>query len=263
MFRLWLSRRWFVATLVAILFALACFFLGRWQWSRHLEQRTKVAAIESNYDAAPVPLAAALEGPLTPARQWTRVRLTGTYAAQADLLARNRPLEKTLGFEVLTPFTTEEAATRTVLVDRGWIQSGGSAAATPDVQDPPEGTVEVTGWLRSGEVSLGRDLPPGQLGSINIVDARAQRPELADVDVYVVLGQQVPSSPATATTPRLLPRPDEGLGPHQAYAIQWWLTMPGGLVFVWWAMRRELTLAQEAGTPSRPKKVRIWDEEDA
>ncbi len=261
--RLWLSRRWLVATLVALLFALACFFLGRWQWTRHVEQRTKVTAIEANYDAAPVPLEDALGTPLTPERQWTRVRLTGTYAADADLLARNRPREKTLGFEVLTPFT-DDGRGRTVLVDRGWVQSGGSAAAAPDVEPAPAGPVEVTGWLRSGEVPLGRDLPAGQLASINITDARVQRPDHDAVDVYVVLGQQQPAAPATALTPRPLPRPDEGLGPHQAYAIQWWLTMPGGLVFVWWAMRREL---EQRGGPTeraaRPKKVRIWDEEDA
>lgn len=263
MLRLWLSRRWIVATLVAILFALACFFLGRWQWSRHVEQRTKVTAIESNYDAPPVPLEAALAAPLTPQRQWTRVRLTGTYAVGADLLARNRPLEKTLGYEVLTPFT-DAAAGRTVLVDRGWLPSGGSATAAPEAVPPPGGTVEVTGWLRSGEVPLGRDLPAGQLASINIADARLQRPEVDPVDVYVVLGEQQPASPASNSTPVLLPRPDEGLGPHQAYAIQWWLTMPFGLVFVWWAMRRELDQGKAAqGVPTRPKKVRIWDEEDA
>jgi cytochrome oxidase assembly protein ShyY1 len=260
--RLWFSRRWLVATLVAVLFGIACFFLGRWQWTRHVEQRTKVTAIEANYDAAPVPLEVALDAPLTPERQWTRVTLSGTYAVGADLLARNRPLEKTLGYEVLTPFT-DGVAGRMVLVDRGWLPSGGSATAAPQAVAPPSGPVEVTGWLRSGEVPLGRDLPEGQLASINIGDARLQRPGLDPVDLYVVLGQQVPASPASHRTPLALPRPDEGLGPHQAYAFQWWLTMPGGLVFVWWAMRRELSLGGPAGQPARPKKVRIWDEEDA
>ena len=261
MFRLWLSRRWLVATLVAILFGLACFFLGRWQWSRYVEKRTKVAAIESNYDAAPVSLETALAVPLTPERQWTRVRLTGTYAANADLLARNRPLDKVLGYEVLTPFTS--GGGRTLLIDRGWVQSGGSAASAPTVQPPPDGKVEVTGWLRTGEVSLGRDLPAGQLASINVADARTQRPQVDPTDVYILLGEQDPAPPRSATSPLPLPRPEEDLGPHQAYAIQWWLTMPGGLVFVWWAMGRELTLSGEAKAPARPKKVRIWDEEDA
>ena len=52
-FRIWLTRRWLLATLVAIGFAVACFYLGRWQWHRHVEQRTKVEAIANNYGAAP------------------------------------------------------------------------------------------------------------------------------------------------------------------------------------------------------------------
>ena len=47
-------------TVVAILFGVACWMLGSWQWSRHVEQRTKVLAIEQNYEAAPVPIATAL-----------------------------------------------------------------------------------------------------------------------------------------------------------------------------------------------------------
>lgn len=260
MLRLWLTRRWIVATFVALLFGVSCFFLGRWQWSRHVEQQTKVAALEHNYDAAPVPLTTALQLPLGEERQWTKVRFTGTYAVGSDLLARNRPLEKTLGYEVVTPFTT---GGRTVLVDRGWLPSGRSADRAPTAQEPPTGEVEVTGWLRTGEVSLSRDLPAGQLASINIADVRAQRPEVDPVNVYVVLGEQVPAPDRADTTPLPLPRPEEGLGPHQAYAIQWWLTMPGGFVFVWWAMRRELAMGGSVG-PSRPKpkKVRIWDEED-
>lgn len=260
MLRLLLTRRWIVASFVAILFALSCFFLGRWQWSRHVEQRTKVAAIEHNYGAEPVPLTSALERPLTPERQWTRVRFTGTYAAGGDLLARNRPRDKTLGFEVVTPFVTQG---RTVIVDRGWLPSGRSATRVPQAEPPPTGDVEVTGWLRSGEVSLGRDLPAGQLASINLADVRAQRPEVDPLDVYVVLGEHLPAPARADMTPLVLPRPEEGLGPHQAYAVQWWLTAPGGFVFVWWAVRRELLLVDGPLTASaRPRKVRIWDEED-
>ena len=54
--------------------------------------------------------------------------------------------------------------------------------------------------------------------------------------------------------------PDTDTGPHMAYAIQWWLVIPAGWVFVVLALRRE---AQEGvGRAPRPKKVRIWDEED-
>jgi hypothetical protein len=82
----------------------------------------------------------------------------------------------------------------------------------------------------------------------------------------VVLGAQQPPISAGAHPLRTLPRPEEDLGPHQAYAYQWWLFLPGGLVFVIIAMRRELQAltapADGAAGPTRAKKVRIWDEED-
>ncbi|MFM6850421.1 MAG: SURF1 family protein [Terrabacter sp.] len=264
MLRLWLTRRWLLGTLVAVLFGVACFYLGLWQWHRHVEQRTKVDAIARNYGAAPATFSPALVGAGLPQeRQWTRVTLTGTYAVGADLLVRNRTLDQTVGFEVLTPFQTEGA---TVLVDRGWVPNAENAETSPPVDPPPTGPVRVTGWLRTGEVSLGRDLPRPQLASINVADARAQVPSLSGLDAYVVLGSQAPTAPVGDHPVRVLPRPEEDLGPHQAYAYQWWLFMPGGLVFVVLAIRREAQAAggaERADAPVKPKKVRIWDEEDA
>ncbi|HET7801307.1 MAG TPA: SURF1 family cytochrome oxidase biogenesis protein, partial [Humibacillus xanthopallidus] len=184
----------------------------------------------------------------------------------------------------LTPFTTDG---RTILVDRGWVANAQDAETAPPVDAPPTGQVALTGWLRTGEPQLGRDLPPPQLASISIADARAARPELSADDVYVVLGAQQPPVLAGEHPVRLLPRPEEDLGPHQAYAYQWWLFMPGALVFVVLAMRRELAAGDAgdgpegtddrdadagaegdgrrvaAGRPAKVKKVRIWDEEDA
>ncbi|NUO35904.1 MAG: SURF1 family protein [Dermatophilaceae bacterium] len=265
MLRLWLTRRWLLGTLVAVLFGVACFYLGLWQWHRHVEQRTKVDAIARNYGAAPVAFSPALVGEGLPQeRQWTRVTLTGAYAAGTDLLVRNRTLDQTVGFEVLTPF---QSGGTTILVDRGWVPNAENAETSPPVDPPPAGTVEVTGWLRTGEVSLGRDLPRPQLASINVGDARAQVPTLSELDAYVVLGSQSPPAAAGDHPVRVLPRPEEDLGPHQAYAYQWWLFMPGGLVFVVLAIRREAQAERDdtegADAPAKPKKVRIWDEEDA
>ncbi|MDN5796293.1 MAG: SURF1 family protein [Intrasporangium sp.] len=264
MLRLWLTRRWLVGTLVAIVFGFACFMLGRWQWGRYVEKQTKATAIATNYDAAPVPLTPTLLGvPLSPERQWTRVTAHGTYAAEADLLVRNRTLNTVPGFEVLTVLTTQAG---TILVDRGWVPNATTAAEVPGVDAPPQGPVEVTGWLRTGEPSLGRDLPAGQLASIDIDDARTQRPAVGPADIYLVLGAQSPATPASGHPVTPLPRPTEDLGPHQAYAIQWWITMPGGIAFVFWAVRREVLARDEtedgAPAPPKPKKVRIWDEED-
>ena len=39
-----MSRRWLTALAVAALFAVACFFLGQWQWGRHEDKAAKAAA---------------------------------------------------------------------------------------------------------------------------------------------------------------------------------------------------------------------------
>jgi cytochrome oxidase assembly protein ShyY1 len=253
-----------VGTLLAVGFGVACFYLGVWQWHRYLEQRTKVDAIAANYDSKAVPLSStAVEGGLTPQQQWTRVTFDGTYAAGSDLLVRNRTQNGTVGFEVLTPFSTDGL---TLLVDRGWVPNAEDAETTPQADPPPEGSVRVTGWLLTEEPSLGRDLPHPQLASINLGDARAQAGSLSPVDAYVVLASQQPSTGVGEHPVQVLPRPEEDLGPHQAYAFQWWLFMPGGLIFIVWAMRHELETrdgAPERRAATKPKKVRIWDEEDA
>ncbi len=124
-------------TVVAILFGVACWMLGSWQWGRHVEQRTKVMAIEQNYEATPVPIAAVLghlvgtDGSgagLTAEEQWSRVTLRGSYRPGPDLMVRNRTQDQTVGFEVLTPFTADGL---TILVDRGWVPNAREAETHP------------------------------------------------------------------------------------------------------------------------------------
>ena len=91
--------------------------LGSWQWSRHVEQRTKVEAIGQNYEAAPVPIATGLgeavgsDGSgagLTAEEQWHRVTRHGSCRAGPDLHgAQPHAQDQTVGFEVLTPFTAD------------------------------------------------------------------------------------------------------------------------------------------------------------
>ena len=241
------------------------FYLGQWQWGRYEERRERADRITAHYDAAAVPLAGQVgPQPLPLAREWTKVTATGTYAAQAPLLVRNRPLDGTYGYEVLHPLTLADGTV--LVVDRGWVRNAESAEALPDVPPPPQGLVQVTGWLRVSEPSLGRSLPKGQLASINLGEAAAQ----LDSDVlggYLVLDAEKTPEGATPDRPARLERPDTGIGPHQAYALQWWASMPVGFVLVFIGVRREYrdSVGEPGSSPGQPrqKKVRIWDEEDA
>lgn len=262
------SRRWLGALAVALAFAVAAYFLGRWQWHRYEAKSARADRIHSHYDAKPQPVDDVLgTSPMPLAREWTRVTMQGRYAADETLLVRNRPFDGVYGYEVLVPF--EENTGRSVLVDRGWVANAKNAETLPDVVPAPDGEVTVTGWLRRSEPSLGKTLPRGQVASIDLqeVSARTGRMYLG---AYVVLEvERLPDGTAPAR-PTALEAPDTDLGPHQAYAFQWWLAMVAGFVLVWFGARREYREGLEqpdgAGTgspgPARPKKVRIWDEED-
>jgi cytochrome oxidase assembly protein ShyY1 len=274
-----MSRRWLTALAVAALFAVACVFLGRWQWQRHEEKTAKAQRINSQYFASPVPLSSVLPGPdasLPLAEEWTLVTATGRYADRSVMLVRNRPNNGVFGYEVLVPLELADGAS--LLVDRGWIPNGPSAANPSAVPATPAGDIKVTGWLRVGEPNLGRKMPTGSLASINLADARAQT-HTSLYGAYMIMRAEVgppgaAGSPAEQSVrPQALEKPDTGEGPHLAYALQWWLSAPVGIALVLVGARREYLEgsgptgpARGGGAappmPSKVRKTRIWDEED-
>jgi cytochrome oxidase assembly protein ShyY1 len=127
------------------------------------------------------------------------------------------------------------------------------------VPPTPTGEVTVEGWLRSGEPDLGKELPAGQLASIDLGAAAQQTGGGTVLDAYLVLGSEQPGG----ARPAPLEEPDTDLGPHQAYAFQWWLTSVFGLVLLGYRLRVDAEARREATTTvPKLKKVRIWDEED-
>src|SRR6478736_4151232 len=225
---------------LALAFAVVCVFLGRWQWGRYEERSVQAQAVTTHYAAAPVPLGSATARiPPSEEDQWLRVSATGRYATGQQLLVRNRSLDGQPGLEVLVPLELSGDLTGTrVFVDRGWVANADSAADLPQVPPTPTGEFTAESWLRSGEPDLGKELPAGQLASIDLGAAARQTGGGQMLDAY--------------------------LGPHQAYAIQWWLTSVFGLVLLGYRLRVDAEARREATTTvPKPKKVRIWDEEDA
>jgi cytochrome oxidase assembly protein ShyY1 len=250
--------RWIAYLLLAVLFGVLAAGLGQWQYGRYQDKAERRDLIEANYGAAPVALEEILAdpgAPLPPDDEWRRVSVTGRYEAAAEHLVRNRPQQGTFGYEVLVPLVLDDGSA--VAVDRGWVPSGQTAATRPDVPLPPPGEVTVTGWLRPSEPDLGRDLPDGQLASIDL-PALADATGLPLVQAYLILESEDPP----ADRPVALAAPDVRLGSHFAYALQWWITVPVGVVLVLVMARQQAQ--EESGRPRerRPRKVRIWDQED-
>ncbi|KYH44410.1 SURF1 family protein [Branchiibius sp. NY16-3462-2] len=267
------ERRWLTWLLVATVWAVGCFFLGLWQWHRFSDKHTAQEQLHVNYDATPVPLADAVGS----GRNWLRVTMTGTYVADQQVLARNRPNDGDYGYEVLVPLrlTAPADGASTVIVDRGWVPNGKTASAPDSVPAVPSGQVTVVGWLRPFEPNLTKPPVPGQVASIYLPDIVAAA-GLSPTDVvssnFVLMQSERTASGASPARPASLPEPDPGsyAGINLSYAIQWWIGMVAGYAFVIMRARRELR-DERAGTPrggaaprpAKPKKVRIWDEEDA
>jgi cytochrome oxidase assembly protein ShyY1 len=216
---------WVRAAVLAVLLSVAFVLLGRWQWGRHEGKVAVAERIDHNYDAAPVGVPALLPDPAAalPAQdEWRPVRLVGRYLADRQVVVRNRPLDGVYGYEVVVPFQPDDGAPL-LLVDRGWIANGASGARPDAVPAPPSGTVTVVARLRPTEPPDDRTPPPGQELRIDV--PRITAPVVAALGAPAVTrayGVLASEQPRPATAPTLLPRPDGDLGPHLAYAVQWW-----------------------------------------
>lgn len=256
MLRRLLTPRWLGWLALLVVASIVCVLLAQWQWGRYEDKAARADRIEAHYDAAPVPVSDVLtvEGVFQTEDRWTRVRASGEYLTDQRLLVRNRPLDGTYGYEVLLPLRLDDGSV--LVVDRGWVPNSPKGAdVVPDVPPAPEGRVTVTGWLRGGEPADDSTMPQGQVASIHL-------PEVSDRIGEPVLGAYLAlqSSDPEVQRPAPLAEPDTGTGPHLAYTIQWYLAIGGLAAFFVVALRREEEAAQ--GLPPRPKKVRIWDEED-
>lgn len=230
--------RWTAYVAIAIAFAVACAFLSHWQFSRNADRSAQLALVAANYDAAPVPLSAAVTGldDFDGSYQWHPVDLHGTYLVEDQVVARNRPHGGTSAFEVLTPLKLDDG--RILIVNRGWMPAADRGDGPAAVPAPPTGQVEVVVRLRPGEPlpSSGRSAPDGQVPTINL-------PLIAETTgaqtVTAAYGALVSETPAVATMPNQLDAPSDDPGPFLSYAVQWILFAIMGFVFIWYVIRSE------------------------
>lgn len=220
MYRFLLTRRWLGLLAVLVLVAAGCVLLGRWQLRRFDVARDLNDLLVRNVAAAPAPAPELLSVGRAPRveDEWRRVRVVGRYDPSRTLLVRNRPYDGRVGFRVLVPLRT--AAGPALLVDRGWVPAGQTAAAVPELPPPPRGEVTVTARVRRSEPAATTAAPPaGQVMRIDVSAIRATLP----YPLYGGFGQLVREQPATRPAPALLPVPQQNTGLHLAYALQWWV----------------------------------------
>ncbi|UKA52403.1 SURF1 family protein [Arthrobacter sp. FW305-BF8] len=228
MYKFLFSSKWLGYLLLAAIFATGCVFLGRWQMDRRAETLAEIQRVTSNYSATPITFDQARDefNQLDPSREWTQVKLQGTYDVDGQRIVRNRPLNGQPGYEVVVPFKLVSG--ETVVIDRGWLPIGNKTPGRPDtIPAPPSGQITAVVRLKHSEPTLQRGAPEGQLASI---DLPAYSAELGSPLLTGAYGQLASETPTVADMPQPFPMPSVDEGTHLSYSLQWFAF--GVLMFV-------------------------------
>ena len=238
---------------MAIVFAIACVLLSRWQFGRNEETVAANTLVTHNYNATAVAPATLLptKSSYIARYEWRPVRMTGEYLTAKQLLVRDRVLGDNPGFEVLVPF--KETNGDIFIVDRGWVAIGTKQTAPDYVPPAPTGRVTVTARIQESETVLpGRVAPAGEVSEINL-------PTVARMvglkDVYTgAYGLLETESPAPPERPIAAAKPVLDPGPFLSYAFQWILFALAGFGGLAWALRQEY-LARNADDPIEQERA--------
>lgn len=233
-----LTRRWIGLLLIMVLLSVACVFLGRWQYGRHLDKRAEAAQIETMWEA-PITDVDTIADPAE--SEWHRVSLTGHFIEDSQLQLRGRSVS---GSAVIRVIALIEATDGTVYVaDRGWVplaQAEGDVDEEGFVPPPPHGEKDFQARVRPPERPYDRDPAPGYLYTLNPgqvlqalpADVRSEVTELSEVRLELEGGAEPPE-------PQGYPKPSTSLGSHLSYAWQWWFFAAAAQAVVPILARRE------------------------
>ncbi|MFJ2833310.1 SURF1 family protein [Streptomyces sp. NPDC087263] len=242
MYRFLLSRQWVILTLVALALIPTMIKLGYWQLHRHEHKVALNTVIADSLAATPVP-AESLTAPGQEIRHddlFRRVTATGHFdTAHEEVVRRRTNSDGEVGYHVLTPFVLDDG--RVLVVNRGWIAADASQSAFPKIPAPATGEITVTGRLMADETTADSGIKNVQGLPDRMVMLINSGQESKRLDEQVLGGYIEQTAPEPrGDSPELIPDPEHSdIGPHMAYAIQWWLFSAG--VPVGWVIlvRRE------------------------
>lgn len=236
-YRFLLRPRWLVAHVVVAAVAVVLVNLGLWQLSRHEERTSSNARVAERLEQPPLPLEDLAADGLAASTAaddelaYRRVRVSGRYLPDEEVLLSPRGRHGQPGHHVLTPLVTDEG--RAVLVDRGWVPY---ELDEPPVDEaaPPTGTVELSGFLLPNEPAqrYAPELPDGELATMSRVDLGRLEQQTGEslFAYYVQLREQRPA-PQGESLPIPADPPDvSDDGNHLSYAFQWFSFAGVGLV---------------------------------
>lgn len=238
---------------LGVLATLAGLFLGLWQLDVWQAQREAAARDLSALAPAPIDEVLAADDPFPSAAVGRPVDVTGSWLPAATFYATDRDHQGREGVWAVTPVAVCDvpddcASSAALLVVRGW------AAGPAEAPAPPEGSVELTGWLQPPEGSGQPDPDPGDdlLPEVRIADA-IQRVDQDLYGAFLVVDEAEPAGAVRGlepVTPESLQQPGSSTGLRNLlYAVQWWV-FGVFAVFVWWRWAKdELERSRPAPEP--------------
>lgn len=219
------GRRIFLG-LIAIGLAALFVRLGGWQLDRRAQRAALERAIEERSAAPPLDWTDPASIPAdTAGVPFRRVRVAGVYDRAREIVLRGRSVGGRPGVEVLTPLRTPAGA---VLVLRGFLPApdalradlglGWPEGAGDSVPAVVEGTL-----LRPRTGDGGEPLRVTVDGRSHLALAGPDHARIAEGLPYALLPHLVRADDPGVAAPALLPprEIERGMGPHLAYAVQW------------------------------------------
>jgi cytochrome oxidase assembly protein ShyY1 len=217
-FRFLLSRRWLLFAIVVVLLAYSAWWLGGWQFRRLHDRKAENAIVRTNEHRAVAPVGDVLRPDRDPSGQdeWRVVSATGSYDTARTVVIRYRTRDGVQGVDVVVPLVTADGTA--LLVDRGWLETDPSGADRGDIPAPPDGEVDVTGYVRdngSGDSTRVADL------SARAISSDAIGPAIGH-PVYGGFVELRSEDPEPDTRLESVELPELDNGPHFFYGLQWW-----------------------------------------
>jgi surfeit locus 1 family protein len=222
-FRLAVTPRWLLLGAIALLFAVAAVFLGRWQWERTQD----ILGAERAALSQAIPLEQVVPAPtgedppatvLPPDGIGRPVTLSGTYDSAMQVAVVNREHDGAPGVWIVTGLRLADGRVGAVL--RGWLPSADAPGAVP-----PSGPVVVTGMTQPDEGFYADAVTePGTVASI-AHDRLATLWDASLLPGFTTLSSQRPDTTPAPTPVMPTVQTSDVPFPLQnfVYAFQWWL----------------------------------------
>jgi cytochrome oxidase assembly protein ShyY1 len=214
------TPRWILSHLFVAILIVSFVAAGFWQINRLSERHDQNDLIGSRMGVS-VQLDDVRNDELD-TLEFRRIRVTGQFDPEVEVLIANRSDEGAPGFWIWTNFVTERGD---LLVNRGFVARGvileTNGAQPRSDANVDEGEVTIEGLLRRG-LDIGRASEDGTQLNRPDSELAVELLELSpvlDSSLYLELDAQEPARSSAIPTP--VPEPDLGEGPHRSYAFQW------------------------------------------